>query len=189
MLSNETNRFSSFGITELILFSRIKQHNRLICSGVVCWLLCAVVWPLYATNAGMEQIRQISRPCEKHVRGKNRLHDRRTGINSKYSSLNTTTAQYIPCSSTARSTRPFFITQTYRLTFLHLHNMSIIPPPWYMIPPQACDLERIQAYPTMRVYGAGSRGRGQFRQYKGWGQLHDIKGWAMPYLPSDVVSS
>ena len=49
-------------------------------------------------------------------------------------------------------------------------------------------MEGIRAYPTIRVYEAGTRGRGQYKQYKGWGQLHDVKGWAMPYLPSDVVS-
>ncbi|KAL5268718.1 hypothetical protein ACHWQZ_G002535 [Mnemiopsis leidyi] len=51
---------------------------------------------------------------------------------------------------------------------------------------QACNMEGIRAYPTIRVYEAGARGRVQYKQYQGWGQIHDIKGWAMPYLPSDV---
>ncbi|XP_063694080.1 dnaJ homolog subfamily C member 10-like [Bolinopsis microptera] len=51
---------------------------------------------------------------------------------------------------------------------------------------QVCKLEGIRGYPAVKVYGAGSKGRGKFTQYKGWGQLNDLQGWAMPHLPSDV---
>lgn len=53
---------------------------------------------------------------------------------------------------------------------------------------KACDSERIESFPTLRVYTKGSRGRSQFHQYNGWGQLGDITGWAMPNLPSKVES-